>query len=79
MLSVSEEGDGFIVRLLNIGPVPVQARLRFLRAFEEATLVSLREADVLSCLARDTDRLSVPMRAKEIVTIHIRTERHLGG
>jgi alpha-mannosidase len=77
-LKQAEEGGGFILRLLNIAPVPVQARLRFLRGFKEATLVSLREADVLSRLARNTDRLSVPMRAKEIVTIHIRTDRDAG-
>jgi alpha-mannosidase len=77
-LKQAEEGDGFILRLLNIAAVPVQARLRFLRGFKVATQVSLREADVLSCLARDTDQLSIPMRAKEIVTIHIRTDRDAG-
>jgi alpha-mannosidase len=76
-LKHAEEGDGFILRLLNIAAVPVQARLRLLRGFKEATLVSLREADVLSCLARDTDRLSVPLRAKEIATIYIRTDRNM--
>jgi alpha-mannosidase len=77
-LKPAEQGDGFILRLLNIAAVPVQARLGFLRGFKEATQVSLREASVLSCLARDTDRLSVPMRAKEIATIYIRTDRDIG-
>jgi alpha-mannosidase len=77
-LKHAEEGGGFILRLLNIAEIPVQARLRFLCRFEEATQVSLLEAGIRTRLARDTDQLSLPMRAKEIATIHIRTDRDVG-
>jgi alpha-mannosidase len=70
-LKHAETGDGFILRLLNIADTPVRAHLRFLSRFTEATLVSLREADVLEYLARGTDRLSLPLRAKEIATLRI--------
>jgi alpha-mannosidase len=68
-----EEGDGFILRLLNNAEIPVQARLKFLCGLKEATQVSLREGDVLNSLARDTDQLELPLRAKELATILIRT------
>jgi alpha-mannosidase len=77
-LKHAEEGDGFILRLLNIAQIPVQTQLRFLCGFKEATQVSLREAGVPIPLARDADQLTVPMRSKQIVTIRIRNDREVG-
>ena len=67
-----EEGDGLIVRLYNAAPVPVQARLKLWRPFGAADLVPLSEDAPLQALAADTDTVNLPLRGKEIATVHLR-------
>jgi hypothetical protein len=63
------------MRVFNSSAVPVQARIRLLLRFREATLVSLREADTIRPLARDSDEVILPLGGKEIATLHLRFDR----
>jgi len=65
-----EEGDGLIVRLYNAAPLPVQARLKLWRPFRQAALVPLSEGAPLQVLAADADTITLPLRGKEIATLH---------
>ena len=67
-----EEGEGLIVRLYNAAPVPVQARLNLWRPFHETALVPLAEGMSLQVLAADADTVTLPLRGKEIATLHFR-------
>ena len=67
-----EEGDGLIVRLYNAAPVAVQARLKLWRPFTEAALVPLAEGAPRQSLATDAGTVTLPLRGKEIATLHLK-------
>lgn len=67
-----EEGEGLIVRLYNAASVPVQARLELWRPFRQAALVPLAEGAPRQVLAADAGAVTLPLRGKEIATLHLK-------
>ncbi len=64
-----EEGEGLIVRLYNSASVPLEAQLALWQPFQEAAVVPHDEGAPLRTLAREANRLSLLLRAKEIATL----------
>jgi alpha-mannosidase len=70
-----EAGEGMILRLYNSAATPVVAHIRLLQRFEEASRVPMSEAGPMDHLARDSDRLDLPLRAREIATLRLELAR----
>ncbi len=69
-LKSPETGEGMILRIYNSAPTPVQAQLKLWRRFRSAARVLMSERTALGDLARESDTVSLPLRAKEIGTLH---------
>lgn len=70
-IKTPDNGQGLIVRVYNAAPVPVQARLALWQPFQQATQVPLSEDEPQALLAENTNAVTLPLRAKEIATIHL--------
>jgi mannosylglycerate hydrolase len=71
-VKAAETGDGFIVRIYNVGDEPVEGRLRLWRPFKRATLVNLNEEELEELdVPGESAEIVLAMRMKQIVSVKL--------
>jgi len=70
-IKLAEEGDGLIVRIWNVAPAPVEARLRFSQPFSRAFVADLNERPNEE-LSPDADNVvPLSLRPRQIMTVRL--------
>jgi hypothetical protein len=68
-IKLAEEGDGLIIRIWNVAPAPVEARLRFSQPFSRAFVADLNERPNEE-LSPDADNVvPLSLRPRQIMTV----------